>query len=87
MGSTMKKSHPLQDSFLYPINDQVCASRDFDSAKLIILTHLRLQKGRDVTHMIHVVEHDIHTHDRLIKWFYNNLLAYSGNKVVKFIPR
>jgi hypothetical protein len=82
------KHHSLSESFLYPINDQVCASKTLEEAQTVILGCLRQQKGsRDVYHMIHTVEHDITNHTKLLFWYYSNLQAYSGNKVVQPIPR
>ena len=81
------KSHTLQESFLYPINDAVCQSKDFETTKRIILEHLRIQKGRNVSHMIHEVTYNIHNQTKLQFWFYNNLLAYAGQKTVQPIPR
>lgn len=82
----------LKDSILYPIVEQVASSSDFEVTKTLILEHLDKQKlkgmaARNLAHMKVTIQQDIHDHKKLLFWFYNNLQAYNGCKVVQPIPR
>jgi len=83
---TMKN---INQSLLYPINDQFADVTDFEAGKTLVLEYLKsldTLKGtnvRDVRTMIHTLEHSIHDLRKLQFWFYNNLQAYAGCKLIK----
>ena len=83
----------INQSLLYPINDQFAEVNDFETGQRLILEHLNSLdslKGsnvRDVKKMIHTVTHEIQNLRKLQFWFYNNLQAYVGCKIVQNIPR
>ena len=84
----MKRHHTVQESFLYPIYEQVNAETDFVKCQAIIVAHLHKQANtKQINHMLFIVEHEITEYRKLLFWFYNNLQAYTDNHVVQPIPR
>ena len=78
----------VQDSVLYPIYEQVCNEHDLDKAKALITNHLSANlKHPDARRMKMEVQTRIQSYDKLLYWLFNNLQAYSGNKVIQPIPQ
>ena len=84
--------HEVTDSFLLPIENEFLACSDLDSARALIIALLNKKdalKGkaaRDADYML-VTVRQIQTLRDLQFWYYNNVLAYGGCRVVKPIPR
>ena len=66
-------------SVLHAIRDKVQAEPDLEKAKQIVLKHLAEQtQNKDMKRMAVQVQYQIFSHDKLIRWIYNAILAHEG---------
>jgi len=83
----------LTDSIFFGIHEQVARTTDLETLRALILEHLDKQQNlrgkavRDIAKMKTDVKYRINDHKKLLFWFYNNMQAYVGARVIESIPR